>query len=67
VKIKTYPDPLYQHLIFTAERRFWRCVESEADLSASYLAKRQNASAAANLGNVGSPLVGIALTAIAFA
>jgi predicted phage-related endonuclease len=28
VEIKTYSDPLYQHLIVTAERKFWRCVES---------------------------------------
>jgi predicted phage-related endonuclease len=28
VKIKTHADPLYQHLLVTAERRFWRCVES---------------------------------------
>jgi hypothetical protein len=21
-------DPLYQHLLLTAERKFWRCVES---------------------------------------
>ncbi len=28
VEIKTYADPLYQHLIVTAERKFWRCVES---------------------------------------
>jgi hypothetical protein len=21
-------DPLYQHLLFTAEKKFWRCVES---------------------------------------
>jgi hypothetical protein len=21
-------DPLYQHFLFTAERRFWRCVET---------------------------------------
>jgi predicted phage-related endonuclease len=28
VEIKTHADPLYQHLIFTAERMFWRCVES---------------------------------------
>jgi hypothetical protein len=28
VEIKTHADPLYQHLIFTAERKFWRCVES---------------------------------------
>ena len=24
----THADPLYQHLIVTAERKFWRCVES---------------------------------------
>jgi predicted phage-related endonuclease len=28
VEIKTRADPLYQHLIITAERKFWRCVES---------------------------------------
>lgn len=28
VEIKTSADPLYQHLIITAERKFWRCVES---------------------------------------
>jgi predicted phage-related endonuclease len=28
VEIKTHADPLYQHLLVTAERRFWRCVES---------------------------------------
>jgi predicted phage-related endonuclease len=28
VEIKTHADPLYQHLIVTAERQFWRCVES---------------------------------------
>jgi predicted phage-related endonuclease len=28
VEIKTNADPLYQHLIVTAERKFWRCVES---------------------------------------
>jgi len=28
VKILTHADPLYQHLIVTAERKFWRCVES---------------------------------------
>jgi len=28
VEIKTSPDPLYQHLIVTAERKFWRCVET---------------------------------------
>jgi hypothetical protein len=28
VEISTHADPLYQHLIITAERRFWRCVEN---------------------------------------
>ena len=28
VEIKVTADPLYQHLIVTAERKFWRCVES---------------------------------------
>ena len=28
VEITTYADPLYQHLIVTAERNLWRCVES---------------------------------------
>src|SRR5579864_4903664 len=27
-EIAAYADPLYQHLIITAERKFWRCVES---------------------------------------
>ena len=28
VEIATHADPLYQHLILTAEKKFWRCVES---------------------------------------
>jgi predicted phage-related endonuclease len=28
VEITTAADPLYQHLIVTAERKFWRCVET---------------------------------------
>jgi predicted phage-related endonuclease len=28
VEITAHADPLYQHLIITAERRFWRCVET---------------------------------------
>jgi predicted phage-related endonuclease len=28
LEITTHADPLYQHLIVTAERKFWRCVES---------------------------------------
>src|SRR4029077_18915023 len=27
-EINTHADPLYQHLVVTAERKFWRCVES---------------------------------------
>jgi predicted phage-related endonuclease len=30
VEIATHADPLCQHLIVTAERKFWRCVESGA-------------------------------------
>jgi predicted phage-related endonuclease len=28
VEITTHADPLYQHLIVTSERKFWRCVEN---------------------------------------
>jgi predicted phage-related endonuclease len=28
VEVATHADPLYQHLIVTAERKFWRCVDS---------------------------------------
>ena len=28
VEITAHADPLYQHLILTAERKFWRCVEN---------------------------------------
>jgi predicted phage-related endonuclease len=28
VEITVHADPLYQHLLLTAERKFWRCVES---------------------------------------
>jgi hypothetical protein len=28
VEIAVAADPLYQHLLLTAEKRFWRCVES---------------------------------------
>jgi predicted phage-related endonuclease len=28
VEIEIHADPLYQHLIVTAERKFWRCVET---------------------------------------
>src|SRR5215204_1189853 len=28
VEITIHADPIYQHLLITAERRFWRCVES---------------------------------------
>ncbi len=32
VEIQTHADPLYQHLIVTAERKFWRCVETVVSL-----------------------------------
>src|SRR5208282_6890697 len=28
VEISVAADPLYQHLVVTAERKFWRCVEN---------------------------------------
>jgi hypothetical protein len=28
VEIVAHADPLYQHLVVTAERKFWRCVET---------------------------------------
>ncbi len=28
VEIRIHADPLYQHLMVTAERKFWRCVEN---------------------------------------
>ena len=28
MEIKVDADPLYQHLIVTGQRKFWRCVES---------------------------------------
>jgi hypothetical protein len=28
VQITVSADPLYQHLLFTAEKKFWRCVET---------------------------------------
>jgi predicted phage-related endonuclease len=28
VEVTIHADPLYQHLLLTAERKFWRCVES---------------------------------------
>lgn len=28
VEIKVHADPLYQHLLLTAERKFWRCVQT---------------------------------------
>jgi predicted phage-related endonuclease len=29
VEIKIFADPLYQHLLLTAEKKFWRCVQSD--------------------------------------
>jgi predicted phage-related endonuclease len=44
VEIKVGADPLYQHLIVTAERKFWRCVESGEPLPCSELSRRSRAS-----------------------
>ncbi len=30
LEIKIHADPLYQHLLLTAEKKFWRCVQSGA-------------------------------------
>jgi predicted phage-related endonuclease len=40
VEIITHADPLYQHLIVTAERKFWRCVESGEPLAFSGSSRR---------------------------
>jgi predicted phage-related endonuclease len=37
VQIVANADPLYQHLIVTAERKFWRCVETGSSLPCSGL------------------------------
>jgi predicted phage-related endonuclease len=44
VEIKIYADPLYQHLIITAERKFWRCVESGSPLRCSDSNRRSRVS-----------------------
>src|SRR6516165_3554217 len=31
IEIKIHADPLYQHLLVTAEKKFWRCVQSGAE------------------------------------
>jgi predicted phage-related endonuclease len=41
VEIKTHADPLYQHLIITAEKKFWRASRTESPLPCSGLI-RQN-------------------------
>lgn len=28
MEIKVHADPLYQHLLLTAEKKFWRCVQN---------------------------------------
>jgi hypothetical protein len=33
-------DPLYQHLLLTAERKFWRCVQSGEPLASSASSRR---------------------------
>ena len=44
VEIKTQADPLYQHLIVTAERKFWRCVENGEPPAYLALSRRDRAS-----------------------
>ncbi len=44
VQIKVHADPLYQHLIVTAERKFWRCVESGEPLPSSGSIRQNRAS-----------------------
>ena len=44
VEIKIHADPLYQHLIVTAERKFWRCVESGKPLPCSGSNRRSRGS-----------------------
>ena len=41
VEVTIQADPLYQHLLLTAERKFWRCVENLANpLTSSALNRR---------------------------
>ena len=40
VEITIPADPLYQHLLLTAEKKFWRCVESGEPLAYSASSRR---------------------------
>lgn len=40
VEIKIHADPLYQHLLLTAEEKFWRCVQSGNRRSSSTSRRR---------------------------
>jgi predicted phage-related endonuclease len=44
VEISISADPLYQHLLLTAERKFWRCVESGEPLACSGSNRRDRGS-----------------------
>ncbi len=44
VEIKTHADPLYQQLIVTAERKFWRCVENASHRACSASNRRSRGS-----------------------
>jgi predicted phage-related endonuclease len=44
VEIQIAADPLYQHLLVTAEKKFWRCVESGEPLACSAPSRRARAS-----------------------
>ncbi len=49
VEITIPADPLYQHLLLTAEKKFWRCVES----GETPAPVRRRAAAAADRGGAG--------------
>ena len=40
VELTIHADPLYQHLLLTAEKKFWRCVQSGEDLGCSGSSRR---------------------------
>jgi predicted phage-related endonuclease len=43
VEISSHADPLYQHLIVTAERKFWRCGRMASPLPCSGSSRRSRA------------------------
>jgi len=61
VEIKVTADPLYQHLIVTAERKFWRCVESGEPLPCSGSSLRSRASRRFASSIWAAPTLGLSL------